>query len=95
MPLFHFLRMNAVWLYRRIFTVMSTPSKKLVPANIRKFPLFLLASFIVSGCTLGIAAARNADPNFILMMLRALNSPVSIVDLLFAILFPFRTFPYY
>ena len=68
---------------------MSMLSKEVVLLNNRKFAPFLLASFSICGCVLGVIAARNADPYLISMMCRAACAPVSIVDLLFAILFPF------
>ena len=68
---------------------MSTLSMEVVLPNNRKFAPFLLASFSICGCVLGVAVASSADPYLISMMRQAVCAPVSIVDLLFVILFPF------
>ena len=68
---------------------MTTVSKERILPNNRKFLLVFLATFSVCGCALGVAAAKNTDPNIFSMMRQAAWFQVSIVDLLFAILFPF------
>ena len=68
---------------------MLTIRKNLLSLNYRKFSRFLLAFFSISGCILGIVTARTADTYFLSLMLQAMCLPVSIVDLLFALLFPF------
>ena len=68
---------------------MTTVSKEFALPNNRIFLIVLLATFSVCGCALGVAAATNTDPNIFSMMRQATWVQVSIVDLLFSILFPF------